>query len=137
MNFNAVGRLTKDPESYSNPKGNYCKFCVAVKRPYVSPEVTDFYPCIAWGKQAEFIAKFFKKGNRIFLTGHITSSSYTVGGEKRTAYDWVIDNAEFCESKAEADTYQNQSTTPTYTDELPEKKEEESWQIIPLSDIPF
>ena len=75
-NVNIIGNLTKEPELRTTPNGiNYVGFSVAVDRPCGKDGIkrTDFFDCIAWRKTAEFICKFFGKGDRIALTGVLES----------------------------------------------------------------
>ena len=118
--FNIIGRLTKDPELSTTEKGSaICKFTIAVKRPYSQTE-TDFFPVTAWRGQAEFIAKYFRKGDRIALTGYTTSRSYSVEDTKRIGYDWVVENAEFCGSNNKTTTVSTtEMDTGTYVAEEP------------------
>ena len=55
--------------------------------------------CVAFGKTAEFIEKYFHKGNRIAYTGHLQTGSYEKDGVKHYTTDIVIETVEFCESK--------------------------------------
>jgi single-strand DNA-binding protein len=78
-----------------------CTFGLAVARPNAK-DTTDFINCVAWRNTAEFISKYFKKGNLIALTGVLTSRKYEdQKGNSRTVFEVVIDRAEFCESKRE------------------------------------
>ena len=75
-NVNIIGNLTREPELRTTPNGiNYVGFSVAVDRPCGKDGIkrTDFFDCIAWRKTAEFICKFFGKGDRIALTGVLES----------------------------------------------------------------
>lgn len=99
-----MGRLTADPELKTTQSGvSVTSFSVAVDRAYRSKDQerqTDFINCVAWRQTAEFITRYFHKGNRIALQGSLQSRSYTANdGSKRTVYEVVVDNAFFCESK--------------------------------------
>ena len=99
-----VGRLTNDPELRTTSGGtSYCRFSVAVDRSYVKAgeeRKADFINCVAWGKQAEFISRYFAKGRRIGLHGSIETGSYTNrDGQKVYTTDVRVDNAEFVDSK--------------------------------------
>ena len=62
----------------------------------------DFISCVAFGRTAEFIEKFFTKGRRIGVYGHIQTGSYTnKDGAKVYTTDVVVDEAEFVDSKGE------------------------------------
>ena len=79
-NTSLIGRLTADPELKHSQSGKaYVRFHVAVDRPGKQGEEkqTDFITVVAWNKTAEFVAKYFFKGQRIGLTGSIRTGSYT------------------------------------------------------------
>lgn len=99
-----MGRLVADPELKSTQNGvAVTSFCIAVDRAYQpkgQERQTDFINCVAWRSTAEFITRFFHKGQRIALQGSLQSRNYNDReGNKRTAYEVVIDNAFFVEPK--------------------------------------
>ncbi len=104
--FNIVilsGRLTADPELKKTPNGtSVTTFSIAVSRRYRSGEETqaDFINLVAWRQTAEFITKYFKKGSMIGIEGAIQTRKYTdKNGNNRTAFEVVVNNAQFMESK--------------------------------------
>ena len=115
-----VGRLTKDPEiRYSQGENATAtaRFSVAVNRRFKNAEGNydaDFINCVAFGKTAEFLEKYFKKGMAIGLTGHIQTGSYTnKDGQKVYTTDVIVEETEFVESKnASGNTTKD---TPTYS----------------------
>ncbi|MCQ2478138.1 MAG: single-stranded DNA-binding protein [Clostridia bacterium] len=107
--FNFVvltGRLTADPELKTTPNGiSVTSFSIAVSRRYRSGEEpqTDFINVVAWRQNAEFITKYFKKGNMIGIEGSIQTRRYTdKNGNNRTAFEVVVNNAQFVESKRDS-----------------------------------
>ena len=104
-NVSLIARLTADPELRHTQSGTACtRFSVAVDRRVKQGEEkqTDFINIVAWKQTAEFICKYFSKGQRIALTGSIRTNSYTDrDGNKRNTFEVWADNVEFCESKAE------------------------------------
>ena len=101
-----VGRLTRDPElRYSTGENATAtaRFSVAVNRRFKNVEGNydaDFINCVAFGKTAEFIEKYFRKGMAIGLTGRIQTGSYTnKDGQKVYTTDVVVEETEFVESK--------------------------------------
>ena len=107
--FNLVvltGRLTADPELKVTPNGtNVTTFSIAVERRFRSGEErqTDFITIVAWQKTAEFITKYFKKGNLIGIEGSIQTRRYQdKNGNNRTAFEVVVNNAQFVESKRDS-----------------------------------
>lgn len=105
MNFAGfTGRLTETPElKTTTDHKSVCTFRIAVPRPR-KKDVTDFFTCVAWGKNAEFVAHYFRKGQRIEVTGTMTTRSYqTKDGRKATSYELECNTVEFGESKREAE----------------------------------
>ena len=107
--FNLVvltGRLTADPELKTTPNGiSVIRFSIAVDRRYTSGEnrQTDFINIVAWRQSAEFISKYFKKGNLIGIEGSIQTSRYQdKDGNNRTSFEVVANNVQFVESKRDS-----------------------------------
>lgn len=105
-NVQLVGRLYNIPEiRYTDGGISIVRFGVACQRRFVKdgqPDA-DFINCIAFGKTAEFIEKYFTKGQRIGLVGRIQTGSYEKDGTKRYTTDVVVENVEFVESKNSSD----------------------------------
>ena len=105
-NVQLVGRLYNIPEIRYTAGGiSIVRFGVACQRRFVKdgqPDA-DFINCIAFGKTAEFIEKYFTKGQRIGLVGRIQTGSYEKDGTKRYTTDIVVENVEFVESKNSSD----------------------------------
>ena len=104
--FNIVvltGRLTADPELKTTQSGlSVTSFSIAVDRRFGSGEErqTDFINIVAWRQQAEFVAKYFKKGNLIGIEGSIQTRKYTdKDGNNRVAFEVLAGNVQFVESK--------------------------------------
>ena len=101
-----MGRLTAQPELRTTGTGiSVSSFSVAVDRSYQSggERQTDFINCVAWRQNADFITKYFTKGQMIAIRGTLQQNSYTdKDGNKRTTYDVVVDQAQFCGSKQES-----------------------------------
>lgn len=112
--FNQIilgGKMVADPELQQTTNGiSVIKFRIAVQRKgkqdvYLNSEVhADFFVCVAWRQTAEFIARYFRKGNTIFLVGHLESKTYsdTRTGETRFATEVIVDDVRFVESKSES-----------------------------------
>ncbi len=98
-----IGRLVADPDvRYTNGGLSVAKFRVACDRRYKkegNEQTADFISCVAFGKTAEFIEKYFSKGKRIALEGRIQTGSYEKeDGSKIYTTDVVVENVEFVES---------------------------------------
>ncbi|WP_294708508.1 single-stranded DNA-binding protein [uncultured Fusobacterium sp.] len=113
-----TGRLTRDPELKFGQSGKaYSRFTLAVDRPMQKGEA-DFINCVAFGKTAELIGEYLRKGRKAGVTGRLQMGRYEVNGEKRTSYDVVVDNIEFLESKNAVDSmggYEPQDYAPSYS----------------------
>lgn len=75
-----TGRLTGDPDLRQTQSGvSVVRFTIAVDRPYQKDKEkeADFISCVAWRNTAEFITKYFKKGDPIEIEGALRSSTYT------------------------------------------------------------
>ncbi|MDD4290984.1 MAG: single-stranded DNA-binding protein [Clostridia bacterium] len=94
-----IGRLTRDPElSTINSGVSVCRFSIAVDRPYTKDgeRIADFINIVAWRSQADFVAKYFRKGSPCALTGSLQVRTYDAqDGTKRTASEVVADSIEF------------------------------------------
>lgn len=113
-NVSLIGRLTADPELRRTQSGlATTRFTVAVDRRFAKQgeeKQTDFINIVAWRQTAEFICKYFTKGQRIALTGSIQTGSYTANdGTKRYTFDVVADGVEFTEKKQQNGNYGNNS----------------------------
>lgn len=101
-----MGRLTADPELRTTGNGiSVTSFSVAVDRNYQrqgQERQTDFINVVAWRQTAEFVTRYFRKGQMIAVQGSIQTRNYEDrNGNKRTAVGIVTESVSFCGSKAE------------------------------------
>ena len=101
-----MGRLTRDAEiRYSQGESSMAiaRFSLAVDRRFRKEgdeQGTDFINCVAFGKTAEFLERFGRKGTKFVLEGRIQTGSYTnKDGQRVYTTDVVTENIEFAESK--------------------------------------
>lgn len=99
-----MGRFTRDPEIRNSQSGmTTARFSLAVDRKGVKEGAknVDFINCVAFSKTAEFIEKYFKKGTKALIRGHIIADSYT-NKDGQTVYttDVGVDDIDFAESKS-------------------------------------
>ena len=105
-----MGRLTRDPEvRYSAGENSQAvaRYTIAVDRRFKrdGEATADFIGCVAFGRQAEFAEKYLHQGTKIAATGRIPTGSYTNrDGQKVYTTDVVIEEQEFAESKAAAES---------------------------------
>jgi single-strand DNA-binding protein len=100
-----VGRLTADPELKTTNNGTaVCSFRIAVDRTFTGKNgerQADFINIVAWRNTAEFVCKYFGKGDAIGIDGSIQTRDYTDrDGNKRTAFEVVADRVSFVGGKA-------------------------------------
>lgn len=120
-----VGRLTKDPESkLTSNQTLYCNFTVAVDRRFKDANgerQADFINCVAWRQTADFVKKYFKKGNRIGVCGSIQTRNYEDdSGAKHYITEVLVDEAEFVESASKTEQASNgQNSVQNASEPLP------------------
>ena len=95
-----MGRLTGDPEIRSSADGMMIgKYTLAIDRRGKDNEA-DFIRVVTFGKAAEFASKYFKKGMKVLITGHIQTGSFTKeDGTRVYTTDIIVEDQEFCEKK--------------------------------------
>ena len=109
-----MGNLTRDPEiRYSQGENSLAiaRFSIAVNRRFSrqGDTDTDFFNCTAFGRQAEFVEKYFHKGSRMLLSGRVQNDNYTNNnGEKVYSVQVIAEEVEFAERKSAADAIANQ-----------------------------
>lgn len=129
-----VGRLTRDPEvRYGQNNTCIARFSIAVDRRFKrdgQPDA-DFFNCTAFGKTAEVIEKYCKKGTKLALQGEMQNDNYkNKEGQMIYGFQFIVNSLEFCESKGAT------SAAPAPKEE----KKDEGWMDIPDNigeDLPF
>ncbi len=111
-----MGRLTRDPEVRYSAGANgttIANFRIAVDRRFKreGQQDADFFDCVSFGKQAEFVERYIHKGTKVVVSGSMQNDNYQ-GRDGQMVYRdrIVLDNIEFAESKAVAS--QNNAGTP-------------------------
>ena len=96
-----VGNMTADPELKQTTAGtSVCSFSIAVNRRFTKPEqgqqTVDFINVVAWSQRAEFVSRYFKKGNPILICGQLQTRTWTDNqGQKRYATEVIADEVSF------------------------------------------
>ena len=102
-----MGNLSKAPElhrSQNEKQTAVTRFDIAVNRRSKSTEeqIADYFHCTAFAKQAEFIDKYFSKGSKMLLTGHVENNNYTnKDGDQVYGYQVIVEEVEFAGAKKE------------------------------------
>lgn len=131
-NICITGRLTSAPEIKKTTSGvSVCSVSIAVDRDYKvnGEKATDFIPCVFWRGTAEFVGKYFSKGDMISVVGSLESRKYKdKEGNNRTVWEVKADKVSFCGGKKEASQDNTQDNTQSFEDVYDELSGE---------DIPF
>lgn len=117
-----LGRITKDLELKTTPSGvSVLTFSIAVDRRFQekgADRKSDFFNCVAWRNEAEFISRFFTKGSAILIEGELQNRSYKdKNGTEKWLTEIIVDRATFTGEKkatggSSTDTEQTDTTTP-------------------------
>ena len=110
-----IGNMTADPELKQSTSGaSVCSFSIAVNRKMAKNNECDFITCVAWRQQAEFVCKYFKKGNPILVCGQLQTRTWTDNnGQKRYATEVVADEVSFVGNKENSAEAKPQPYTPS------------------------
>jgi single-strand DNA-binding protein len=142
-----IGNLTRDPELKAIASGNkVCTFSIATNRTYkdsngVKQEKTDYHNIVVWGKTAENVATYMKKGSQILVEGRMETRSWDDAATNTKKYrtEIIADTVQFgAKNSGGPSSYTSASSTPAAS-----KKEEEIDTIeypeeqINAEDIPF
>lgn len=119
-NICITGRLTKDPELKSTLNGkSVVSVNVAVDRNYkVNGErASDFIPVVFWRSTAEFVAKYFSKGDNIAIVGSLESREYIdKENKKRIVWEVIASDVSFCGGKKNDNPSSGKAITTTQND---------------------
>ena len=121
-NVNLIGRITRDIEVKKTNSGkSVCSFTIAVQK---DKENADFIPCTAWEGIAENIGKFFGKGDRIGITGVLSTRTFEDNGQKRFVMEVLVRGFDFLDSKTKKEATEKPAPAPAQ-------------QETPDADMPF
>lgn len=115
-----MGRLTSDPELRQTQSGiASCRFTIAVNRKYKNQQTgeydADFISCTAWRQTAEFISRYFTKGQMIAVEGSLRNNNYQDRKHPDVTHyatEIYVETAEFCGSKNESRGGGNYTAAP-------------------------
>lgn len=152
-----MGRLTAEPDYRTTPSGvAMARFTLAVERDFTgqnNERQTDFLDVIVWRQRADFVSKYFHKGQLVAVQGSIQVSSYTDReGNKRRSWDIVADQVYFAEGKRDNDRQNNydysryeqmtpppEQTSPSYGESVSSYQSGNDGDFTPVADddLPF
>lgn len=139
-----VGRLTRDPELRKTNTGkSVVSFTVACNRRFgQQDQQADFINCVAWERQAEFLANYLPKGSLVGIEGRIQSRSYEDATGKRVyVQEVVVESIQGLESRSQRESNNDNASTYTQTYESESNNDyasdEEPILDITSDDLPF
>ena len=96
----------------------------------------DFIPVVFWRQQAEFVSRYFEKGSRIALVGHLQVRNYEdTEGKKRTATEVVAEDVYFADSKTKQDAYGQREYKPQFGQPQEYRPPQDTSGYVPDDDI--
>lgn len=98
-----IGRLTKNPSLENGKSTTYCRFSLAIDRHSKAEKKTDFIGITSFGKVAENIFRYLKKGSLVSVIGNLATSKYEKDGKVIYKMDVIAETVEFLSRKDEAD----------------------------------
>lgn len=146
LNYNKItlaGRVATDPElKQTNGGVSVVSFRIAVRRRFQKQgeePVSDFINVVAWRQTAEFVSRYFHKGSAIMIDGSLQSRQYTdQQGNNRTAYEVVVDDAMFVDSRNESPSagYGDSYGAPAYSSAGQQKQDGTSMTPVTQNTAP-
>lgn len=144
-----AGNVTRDPEMRTTTSGSQvCSFAIAVNRSYkdssgAQQDQVSYIDCVAWGKSAEIICQYIKKGSPLLVSGRLEQRSWDdkSSGQKRSRTEIVIEDFSFIGNNGVASNYTPKSASTSESessdmggDVVPDDVPDDQ---INLDDIPF
>ena len=132
------GRLTADPEIKQTPSGVSCaNFTVAWSNKYKEVEEKCFQRCKAWRSTADFIGKYFAKGQEIIVVGKMATEQWEKDGQKYSAQVLTVDEASLCGAKSanQGEAAPAQAYTPPAAQTIPGGAPQ--FETVNDDDLPF
>jgi len=139
-----IGNMTADPELKQTSAGtSVCSFSIAINRRFAKADQgqqnVDFINIVTWRQQAEFVSRYFKKGNPILICGQLQTRTWNDNqGQKRYATEVVADEVSFVAPAAQGAQAQPQSAGSTYTPDSYSSAGGANFEVIPDDEsLPF
>ena len=137
-----MGRLCADPELKQTQSGiSVTSFTLAVDRSYCKQgqeRQTDFIDVVCWRGTAEFVCKYFKKGQLAAVQGAIQTRTYTdKEGVKRKAFEIVADHVHFAEPKHDGSAPASNNNPYHAAEKAPDIGNDDFQEIPSDNDLPF
>ena len=139
-----AGNLTRDPELRTTPNGaNVCSFSVAVNRVYKDSngdqkEDVSYIDCSAWGRLAEVIKQYAKKGTSVLVSGRLDQRSWEdkTTGQKRSRVEIVVEDFNFTGAPRDGGSNKTNNFSATNAADTATLADDTEGEVD-LSEIPF
>ena len=134
-----MGRLTAEPElRYTSNDKAVVRITLACNRPAKAGEESqaDFIDVTAWNKTAEFVSKYFHKGQLVAVDGSIRTGSYEKDGIRCKTFEIWANNVHFAEAK-KSDRENNNNAPAKQNRNNGYSQSTEGFEEIPTDDLPF
>lgn len=145
-NCSFIGRLVRDPETrYAQGDQGMAitRYTIAVDRAVKreGQPTADFIMCVAFGKSGEWAGKYFRKGQRVGVTGRLETGSYK-GRDGNTVYTWniAVTGQDFADSKQESPAPCQSYAQPPAPAPAPQQQAIDPEDFVPYEseeDLPF
>ena len=138
-----IGNMTADPELKQTQGGlSACSFSIAVNRRFKGEngqQDCDFITIVAWRQQAEFVTRYFKKGQPILICGQLQTRTWTDNqGQKRYATEVVADEVSFVGNNSSNESKPEQPSNGNYIPSAYTGTNNQNFEEIPNDgDLPF
>jgi len=121
-----VGTVTRDPEIRQAGSTNVAGFGIAVNKKYKDKESVSFFDCKSFGKTADVIGQYVKKGSPLYVQGELVQESWTdKEGQKKSKIVVIVNSFTFLPSKKDAEPKPSSPPDPAH------------YQPVGEEDIPF
>lgn len=143
-----MGNLTRDPETKALPSGiKVCNFSIATNRTWkdkngAKQDSTEYHNLVVFGRQAEIVQQYMKKGSSIYVEGRLQTRSWDADGGKKYRTEIIVDTFQFGPKSSGGGSYGGQAAASSNEPDAPMKAPELETIEYPeddinVEDIPF
>lgn len=117
------GRMVADPEVKQTQSGvSFLEFTVAWSEKYKETETSCFMRCKAWRNTAEFVGRWFRKGQEILIEGHMVTETWDKDGQKQSRTICNVEKVNFCGPASKVSEKADTSAVNTWVNDIPDEE---------------
>ena len=121
--FLLQGRMVADPEVKQTQSGiSFLEFTVAWSEKYKETETPLFQRCKAWRNTAEFVGKWFRKGQEILVEGHMVTETWDKDGQKQSRNICNVEKVNFCGPASKVSEKTDTSAVNTWVNDISDEE---------------